>query len=70
MIWVNLGNRSYLATAINLAKEQEDGKVSLWIERSNGSGIKIFSGDEEVAQEHKDAIDFAVSQGYKTYELK
>ena len=68
MIWVNLGNRSYLATAVNLA-EDKDGSTSLWIERSNGSGIKVFSGTHDEVAEHKQAIDFAVSKGYKTYEL-
>lgn len=69
MIWINLGSRSYQATAVNLANDKEEGKASLWIERPNGSGIKVLTGTWSEMEEHKDAIDFAVSQGYKTYEV-
>ena len=68
MIWINLGSRSYQVTAVNIATDKE-AEASLWIERSNGSGIKALSGTLAEMEEHKNAIDFAVSKGYKTYEI-
>ena len=68
MIWINLGERSYQATAVNIAEDKDD-KYSLWIERTNGSGVKVLTGTFEEMEEHKQAIDFAVSKGFKTYEI-
>ena len=67
MIWLNIGDKSYQATGINISIE---GKVaSLWIEKPTGKTMKILSGDAEIIREHKEAIDFAVKEGHKIYEI-
>lgn len=71
MIWINVGERSYQATAINVAREKdEEGKSALWIERPSGNSVKLLVGSSDEMMEHKNAIDFAVDNGFKTYEIK
>ena len=67
MIWLNIGDKSYQATGINISIE---GSIaSLWIEKPTGKTMKILSGDVEIIREHKEAIDFAVKEGHKIYEI-
>jgi len=71
MIWINVGERSYQATAVNIAKERdEEDKSALWIERPSGNSVKLLVGSSDEMMEHKNAIDFAVEKGYRTYEVK
>lgn len=69
MIWINAGERSYQATAINVGVSKQEGKYALWAERTTGKTIEIFTGDAETAKEHKEAIDFAIGNGHKIYNL-
>ena len=67
MIWLNIGDKSYQATGINISIE---GNVaSLWIVKPTGKSMIILSGDAEIIREHKEAIDFAVKEGHKIYEI-
>lgn len=68
MIWINIGDKSYQATGINIAKHEGD-KASLWIEKHTGKTMQILTSDEETIREHKEAIDFAIKEGHKIYEI-
>lgn len=67
MIWVNIGDKSYQATGINVSIDGE--KSALWIEKATGKTMKVLEGTAEQVREHKEAIDFAIKQGHKTYEV-
>lgn len=69
MIWINIGDKSYQATGINIATHEE-GRASLWIERPTGKTLQILNDNEDVVREHKEAIDFAVKEGHKIYEIQ
>ena len=68
MIWINIGDKSYQATGINVATTN-DGFASLWIEKPTGKTMNVLTADESTIREHKEAIDFAVKDGHKIYEI-
>lgn len=69
MIWINIGDKSYQATGINVATD-ENGIASLWIEKPTGKTMNVLTATEDVVREHKEAIDFAVKEGHKIYEIE
>jgi hypothetical protein len=49
---------------------KKDGVHELWVERTNGKGLKVFSSKNIAeVQEIKEAIDYAVTSGVSTLEL-
>lgn len=67
MIWINNGDASYLAISCNTSKKGD--KHSLWIERMNGSSIKVAEGTEQEVKEIKEAIDYSVTNGILSFSV-
>lgn len=68
MIWIVLKSASYQITSANMIKK--DGTHELWVERTNGKGLKIFSStDVKEVIEIKEMIDYAIKTRESTLEL-
>lgn len=68
MLWIVLKSASYQITSANMIKK--DGAHELWVERTNGKGLKVFSStDVEKVAEIKDAIDWAIKNNKPALEL-
>lgn len=69
MLWLVIKGASYQIVSCNL--HQENGKHQLWIERARGKSIKVKESEKyEDVKELKDAIDFAIKQGYPSFEVE
>jgi len=69
MIWIVDEDRSFQVLGTNISKEA-NGNYALWVQRAGQSSFKLIEGDEAFIKENKEAIDFAVKGGFKTYEIK
>ena len=69
MLWIVLKSASYQITSANMIKK--DGKHELWVERTNGKGLKLLA-DTDIYKvvEIKDAIDYAIKTRESTLELE
>lgn len=68
MIWIIKGDESYEIAAVNIAKKANH--VELWVTRTNGNGLKILENNNlEEVQEYKEAIDFAIQEGKRTFRI-
>ena len=68
MIWIKLKEASYEITSTNIGENK--GKHELWVERSNGKTMKIYSSDNrDAVAEVRDMIDFAVEKNIRTVDL-
>lgn len=67
MIWIIKGNQSFSAIGANVS--MSEGQASLWIERPTGKTIRVATDTQERIALHKEAIDFAIKNGHKTYEV-
>lgn len=68
MIWIIYNGRSMQAIGINVV--EKGNQSELWAEKPDGSSRKLLIGEAAVVKENKDAIDFAIQNGHKTYEVK
>ena len=69
MLWLVTKGASYSITSCNLV--EKDGKFQMWVERSNGRGLKVLESDDEAfVKDHKDAIDTAIRLGKQTFEME
>lgn len=69
MIWIIKGNESHEIISTNI--HVEDDKFQLWVTRPNGKTIKIFEDkDKNEANLLKDAIDYAITTGEKSFTIK
>lgn len=68
MIWLILNDISMQVAGCN---EHTKGNThQLWVERQNGKSMLIYeSKDKAEITERREAIDFAVAEGYKTINL-
>ena len=67
MLWINIGEKSYQVVGVNIKIDGDNSE--LWAERPSGKTIKLATGDEETIRLHKEAIDFSVKEGHKTYTI-
>lgn len=68
MIWIQMSKeRSLQAFGANVAPFE--GKYRLYIERTAGNSHHIYEGDLETAMMHKEAIDWAISNGHPSYKM-
>ena len=68
MIWIIYNGRSMQAIGINIV--EKGAQSELWAEKPDGSSRKLLVGDVDVVKENKEAIDFSIQNGHKTYEVK
>lgn len=68
MIWLIKENESIAIVSCNIHKNKET--YQLWVERPNGKTKMVAqSEDRGVVEEFKEAIDWAVQDGHKTFSL-
>jgi hypothetical protein len=68
MIWLVLNNESHQIISCNIFNG--DNIHQLWVTRPNGKNLKVVeSNKEEAIREIKDAIDFAIEQGFTTVSI-
>ena len=69
MIWIIKGNESHEIISCNVADKED--KSELWVTRPNGKNLKIFeSQNKDIVKELKEAIDFAIKIGEKTFTIE
>lgn len=69
MLWLNLGDVSHAIVSCNLHQKDENA-FQLWVERVNGKNLLVIEDkDREVVEEAKEAIDYAIQNGYKVLEI-
>ena len=63
-------NSTYEVTSYNEAFNSKTGEYELWIERKTGKTILLMSSKNKIdILEMKQALDFAIAQGEKAFEI-
>ena len=72
MIWLVTENESIQITGQNLFYNKKDEQFELWVTRliSGKTLLILASKDEEEVKLLRDAIDYAIDNGEKTFSLK
>ena len=66
MIWIIVNDESHQIISCNI--HSADGRHQLWVTRPNGKNLKVLEKDtHSEIMEVKEAIDYAISSGYKTF---
>lgn len=68
MITIKHKDYTFLAVSINIHDEGE-GKATLWASKVDGYNMIIYKGTLEDAKEYRKAIEWAIGEGKKIFEM-
>lgn len=68
MIWIINNEESHEIISCNTSYGEDD-KGELWITRPNGKNLRVFRGSNYEVRELKEAIDYAIKTGEKTFTI-
>lgn len=69
-MWLVMSSKSFEIKGINLHANEKNNKHELWVTKPDGKTVLVFeSKDITAIIELKEAIDFAIETGEKTFIL-
>ena len=71
MIWEIKGDESHEIMSSNMFENEEEEIFEVWITRPNGKNLKVFvHEDKDEAKLFKEALDYAIKTGEKTFTVE
>lgn len=67
MIWIKQDKRSFAIVSFNT--HQNGDEYSIWGELLNGKTSRLKVGTEEEISLYKEALDYAIKNNHKTFEM-